>query len=330
MGAFTALVLEEDGGSAIKTLDDDALPEGGVTVAVDYSSLNYKDGMVLNGLGNLVKSYPHVPGIDFAGTVEESESLDFKPGDEVILTGWRVGETHWGGYATRARVRPEWLVPLPQGLTLRRTMAIGTAGFTAMAAVMALEEHGLKAGGERQVLVTGAAGGVGGVAVALLSNLGHRVAASTGRSEAHAYLKDLGAAAIIERTELETPPKGPLGKERWAGAIDTVGGSTLATVLAGLASWASCAAVGLAAGSKLETTLIPFLLRGVNLLGMASASCPHERRLKVWKRLAADMPLDKLDSITTVAPLTQVTALGGKILQGQVRGRTVIDVRGAG
>ncbi len=206
MGAFTALVLEEDGGSAIKTLDDDALPEGGVTVAVDYSSLNYKDGMVLNGLGNLVKSYPHVPGIDFAGTVEESESLDFKPGDEVILTGWRVGETHWGGYATRARVRPEWLVPLPQGLTLRRTMAIGTAGFTAMAAVMALEEHGLKAGGERQVLVTGAAGGVGGVAVALLSNLGHRVAASTGRSEAHAYLKDLGAAAIIERTELETPP----------------------------------------------------------------------------------------------------------------------------
>ena len=326
---FTALVLEETDGkvtSSLQTLADDSLPAGDVTIDVAYSTLNYKDGMILAGLGNLVKSYPHVPGIDLVGTVTDSSSPEYNPGDQVILTGWRVGEIHWGGYATRARVQSGWLVRVPDGLTLRRAMALGTAGLTAMMAVMVLEEHGLEQGGE--VLVTGAAGGVGSVAVALLAALGHRVAASTGRSETHGYLRDLGAAAIIERSELETPPKGPLGSERWAGAIDNVGGSTLATVLGTLNRGGSCAAVGLAAGTWLETTVIPFLLRGVNLLGIDSSHCPVDRRRQAWRRLAAEMPMDKLDAMTSEAPLSGIADLGGKILQGQVRGRTVIDVQG--
>ncbi len=326
---FTALVLEETDGkvtSSLQTLADDSLPAGDVTIDVAYSTLNYKDGMILAGLGNLVKSYPHVPGIDLVGTVTECSSPEYKPGDQVILTGWRLGEIHWGGYATRARVQSGWLVRVPDGLTLRRAMALGTAGLTAMMAVMVLEEHGLEQGGE--VLVTGAAGGVGSVAVALLAALGHRVAASTGRAETHGYLRDLGAAAIIERSELETPPKGPLGSERWAGAIDNVGGSTLATVLGTLNRGGSCAAVGLAAGTRLETTVIPFLLRGVNLLGIDSSHCPMDRRRQAWRRLAAEMPMEKLDAMTSEAPLSRVADLGGKILQGQVRGRTVIDVQG--
>ncbi len=325
---FTALVLEESDGkvtSSLQTLSDDSLPDGDVTIDVAYSTLNYKDGMILAGLGNLVKSYPHVPGIDLVGTVSECRSLEFKPGDQVILTGWRVGEIRWGGYATRVRALSEWLVRVPDGLTVRRAMALGTAGLTAMMSVMVLEEHGLKPNGE--VLVTGAAGGVGSVAVALLAALGHRVAASTGRAETHGYLKDLGAATIIERSELETPPKGPLGSERWAGAIDNVGGSTLATVLGTLNRRGSCAAVGLVAGPRLETTVIPFLLRGINLLGIDSGHCPIDQRRQAWRRLAADMPMDKLDAMTSEAPLSALPDLGGKILQGQVRGRTVIDVR---
>ena len=325
---FTALVLEETDGkitSSLQTLADDSLPDGDVTIDVAYSTLNYKDGMILAGLGNLVKNYPHVPGIDLVGTVSECSSPGFKPGDRVILTGFRVGEIHWGGYATRARVQSGWLVRVPDGLTVRRAMALGTAGLTAMMAVMVLEEHGLEQGGE--VLVTGAAGGVGSVAVALLAALGHRVAASTGRPETHSYLKDLGAANIIERSELETPPQGSLGTERWAGAIDNVGGSTLATVLGTLSRGGSCAAVGLAAGPRLETTVIPFLLRGINLLGIDSGHCPMDRRRQAWRRLAAEMPMDKLDAMTSEAPLSGVADLGGKILQGQVRGRTVIDVQ---
>ena len=326
---FTALVLEEADGkvtSAIRTLDDGSLPEGDVTVAIDCSTLNYKDGMVLKGIGRLVRTYPHVPGIDFAGTVEASDSPRYEPGDKVILTGWRVGEVHWGGYATRARVKSEWLVPLPEDMTLRQAMAHGTAGFTAMLAVMALEDHGLTPDTGREVLVTGAAGGVGSVAVAILAGLGYRVAASTGRAELHDYLTGLGAAGIVERADLETPVKGPMGSERWAGAIDNVGGDILANVLATLELWGSCAAVGLAAGPKLSTTVVPFLLRGINLLGIDSVQCPFERRVTAWQRLAREVPAETLERMTTTVPLADVPALAGAILAGQVRGRTVVDV----
>ncbi len=326
---FTALVLEESDGkvtSSIESLDDNTLPDGDVTVAVDYSTLNYKDGMIINGLGRIVRSYPHVPGIDFAGSVIESASPKFKPGDQVVLNGYRVGELHWGGLATKARVQADWLVPLPDGMTPRQAMAIGTAGYTAMLGVMALEDHGLAPDAEGEVLVTGAAGGVGSIAVAILANLGYRVAASTGRAETHDYLRDLGAATIIERAELETPPKGPLGSVRWAGAIDSVGGTTLATVLATLAPWSSCAAIGLAAGHELNTSVMPFLLRGLNLLGIDSNTCPMEPRVTAWRRLARELPTDKLEKMTAEVPLAAVPELAGKILQGQVKGRTVVDV----
>jgi acrylyl-CoA reductase (NADPH) len=329
--SFTAVVLKDLGdgkiAAAVETLANDRLPEGDVTVAVEYSTLNYKDGMILQGLGRLVRAYPHVPGIDFAGTVESSKSPDYKPGDKVVLTGWRVGEVHWGGYATRARVKADWLVPLPKGLTLEQSMAIGTAGFTAMLAVMALEDHGLKPTNEGEVLVTGAAGGVGSIATALLAGLGYRVAASTGRKALHGYLGELGASAIVEREELATPPKGPLGSERWSGAIDNVGGQTLHTVLATLRYWASCAAVGLASGPEIKTTVLPFLLRGINLLGIDSGMCPKPRRLKAWNRLAKELDKEKLAAMTHTESLAAVPGLAGKILQGQVRGRTIIRTR---
>ncbi|NQU60578.1 MAG: oxidoreductase [Rhodospirillales bacterium] len=328
---FTALVLEEDADrkvtAAIQTLDNDRLPEGDVTVGVEYSTLNYKDGMIIQGLGRLVREYPHVPGIDFAGTVEASDSPDYKPGDKVLLNGWRVGEIHWGGFATRARVKGDWLVPVPKGLTTEQCMAIGTAGYTAMLAIMALEDHGLTPDSEGEVLVTGAAGGVGSVATAILSNLGYRVAASTGREASHDYLKGLGATEIVGREELSTPPKGPLGGERWSGIIDSVGGPTLHTALATLRTWGSCAAVGLASGPGLETTVMPFLLRGINLLGIDSNTCPKERRLVAWDRLSKELPTDKLAAVTSTASLADLTDLAGKILQGQVQGRTVIDTR---
>lgn len=326
---FTALVLDEAEGkvtSSLKTLEDAALPEGDVTVSVAYSDLNYKDGMVLNGIGRLVRQYPHIPGIDFAGTVESSESPRFKPGDEVILTGWRVGEVHWGGYATKARVKSDWLVPLPDGINMRQAMAIGTAGFTAMLAIMALEDHGLKPDNKGEVLVTGAAGGVGGIAIALLASLGYQVAASTGRAHTHAYLRDLGAATIVDRAEFEVPPKGPMGPERWSGVIDNVGGKSLGAVLASICYWGSCASVGNAGGIAFESTVIPFLLRGINLLGIDSATCPRERRLVAWPRLARELPMDKLEAMTRVVPLADAPAEAGKILKGQVQGRTVIDV----
>lgn len=328
---FTALVLEEDDDhkvtSSIQTLDNDRLPDGDVTVGVEYSALNYKDGMVVQGLGRLVREYPHVPGIDFAGTVEASESADYKPGDKVLLNGWRVGEIHWGGFATRARVKGDWLVPVPDGLSTEQCMAIGTAGYTAMLAVMALEDHGLTTDSEGEVLVTGAAGGVGSIAVAILANLGYKVAASTGREDTHDYLKDLGATTIVGRDELTEPPKGPLASERWSGIIDSVGGPTLHTALATLNTHASCAAVGLASGFKLETTVMPFLLRGINLLGIDSNTCPKDRRFEAWNRIAKELPLDKLAAATNSASLADVPDLAGKILQGQVRGRTVINTR---
>ncbi|MCU0838437.1 MAG: oxidoreductase [Rhodospirillales bacterium] len=328
-GDFRALVLEQNDGNvtaAIKNLPDEALPPGDVTVRVAYSDLNYKDGMILKGLGRLVRTYPHVPGIDFAGVVEESSSSVFKPGDEVVLTGWRVGEIHWGGYAERARVKSEWLVPLPPNMTMRQAMALGTAGLTAMLAVMALENHGLKPDNRGDVLVTGASGGVGSVATAVLARLGFRVAAVTGRAESHEYLKALGATAIVDRAELDTPPKGPLAAERWSGAIDSVGGTTLANILASLCYWSSCAAVGNAGGVALNTTVIPFLLRGINLLGIDSATCPTERRLLAWQRLAKDLPLAALDAMTDVVPLSQLPEKADEILKGQIRGRTVVDL----
>lgn len=325
---FKALVLEEADGKvtgSVQSLPEEKLPAGDVTVAVEYSTLNYKDGLILKGLGRLVRAYPHVPGVDFAGTVEASDNPNWKPGDKVILTGWRVGEAHWGGYAQKARVKGEWLVPLPEGLSTRRAMAIGTAGFTAMLAVMALEDHGLQPG-QGEVLVTGAAGGVGSVATAVLAKLGHHVTASTGRAAAHDYLKQLGAATIIDRATIATPSGKPLESERWAGCIDSVGGSTLATILPQMRYHSSVASVGLAGGNKLETTVIPFIIRGVNLLGIDSVMCPVERRRTAWARLVRDLPMDKLDAMTESAKLSDLAALAGEIVAGRVRGRVVVDV----
>nr|WP_205762449.1 MDR family oxidoreductase [Magnetospirillum aberrantis] len=323
------MLLNENEGkvsASVETLSADRLPPGDVTVRVDYSTLNYKDGMVLKGLGRLVRSYPHVPGIDFVGTVEASDHPDWKAGDKVILTGWRVGEVWWGGYAQYARVRGEWLVPLPKGLSARRAMALGTAGLTAMLAVMALEDHGLTRESEGEVLVTGAAGGLGSVATAILARRGYRVAASTGRPEQHAYLKDLGASVLVDRAELAGGAAKPLLAERWAGCVDSVGGATLAHVLASLRLHGAVASCGNAGGVELNTTVLPLLLRGISVLGIDSAQCPTPRRVAAWNRLAAEMPLDLLDAMTVEAGLSDLPALGGDILKGQVRGRVVVDV----
>jgi acrylyl-CoA reductase (NADPH) len=325
---FKALLLTEKDGKVtaqITELDEERLPEGDVTVRVQYSTLNYKDGLILNGLGRLVRTYPHVPGVDFAGVVEASQHPRFRPGDNVILTGWRVGEMHWGGYAERARVKGDWLVKLPVDLTARNAMAIGTAGFTAMLCVMALEAHGLTpAAGD--VLVTGAAGGVGSVAVAVLAKLGHRVVASTGRADTHAYLKALGAAEIVDRATLAQPSGKPLERERWAGCIDSVGGATLAAVLQQMKYRASVAACGLAGGNKLETTVIPFIIRGVKLLGIDSVMSPREERKEAWERLTRDLPPDKLESMIVPAKLEDLPALSKQILDGKVRGRVVVEI----
>jgi acrylyl-CoA reductase (NADPH) len=325
---FKALVVDDVGGTvtaAVRDLDDALLPSGNVTVAVEYSTVNYKDGLVVTGAGGLVKQYPHVPGIDFAGSVIESAHPAYRPGDNVVLTGWRVGEVRWGGYAQKAAVNGDWLVPLPPGLTARQAMAIGTAGLTAMLAVIALEAQGLTpASGE--VLVTGAAGGVGSVATAILARRGYQVVASTGRPEAHDYLKSVGATAIIDRAPFSEIAKRPLERERWAACVDSVGGNTLARVLAQMKYRGSVAAVGLAGGSKLEHTVIPFLLRGVSLLGIDSVMCSTPRRIEAWNRLQSDLPLDRLESMTVAAGLDDVPRLAAEILKGQVRGRVVVEI----
>ncbi len=328
---FKALLLEEADGkvsSSIQALEESRLPEGDVTIAVQYSTLNYKDGMILKGLGRLVRAYPHVPGIDFAGTVVESNHPSWKQGDEAILTGWRVGETRWGGYAERARVKGDWLVKLPAGLTAKRAMAIGTAGFTSMLCVMELEKNGIgPASGD--VLVTGAAGGVGSVAVAILATLGYKVVASTGRvAEESDYLRALGASEIIDRATIATPSGKPLDTERWAGCVDAVGGSTLATVLPQIKYRGCVAACGLAGGTKLETSVIPFLLRGVRLIGIDSVMCPVEIRREAWQRLARDLPVDRLDTATKTVRLEELPTLAGDILAGKVRGRVVVAIGG--
>ena len=325
-----ALVVEKDEetgktSAAVQEIAESDLPEGDVTVAVEYSTVNYKDGLCIGPGGGLVRTYPHVPGIDFAGTVESSDDDRYKPGDKVVLTGWRVGEARWGGYAEKARVKAGWLVPLPECMTTRQAMAVGTAGFTATLAVMALEDHGLTPE-KGEVLVTGAAGGVGSVATALLSKLGYEVAAVTGRPEQEDYLKGLGASRIVPRDEINETTKRPLEAETWAGCVDAVGGAMLARVLGQMKYGGSVAAVGLAGGADLPAKVIPFLLRGVNLLGIDSVMQPFENRQRAWQRVASDLPLDQLEGMVTPATLEDLPRLGSEILNGQVRGRIVVEV----
>ena len=326
---FKALVVEknEDGktSATVQELSLDQLPAGDVTVAVDYSTVNYKDGLCVGPGGGLVRNYPHIPGIDFAGTVEASDDDRYKQGDKVVLTGWRVGESRWGGYAQKARVKADWLVPLPEGIDTRQAMAVGTAGFTAMLAVMALEDHGLTPE-NGPVLVTGAAGGVGSVATAILANLGYEVAAVTGRPEMADYLKSLGATQIVAREEINAIVKRPLEGEMWAGCVDAVGGNMLARVLGQMKYGASVSSVGLAGGAGLTATVIPFLLRGVNLLGIDSVMQPYAKRIRAWDRLASDLPLDKLEAMIFPARLQDLSQLGQDILKGNIKGRVVVDV----
>lgn len=326
---FRALVLTQGAdrkvSGTIETLPEDRLPAGDVTVAIDYSTLNYKDGLVLTSGGGLVKTWPHVGGIDFAGTVETSDNPSFKPGDKVVLNGYRVGELHWGGYATKARVKGDWLVKLPASISPRHAMAIGTAGYTSMLCVAALEKHGIRpASGE--ILVTGAAGGVGSVAVAILAKLGYTVVAATGRAQEGDYLKALGATTIMDRKELTEAPDRPLLGERFAGVVDTVSGVMFARALAQVKYGGAAAVCGLAAGPAFPGSILPFILRGVSVYGIDSVMLPKAPREEAWRRLGSDLPLDKLDSTVSEAGLGDLMALAPKILKGEIRGRVVVDV----
>ena len=327
MATFKAIRVDkaEKGTSVAFTQFDEAeLMEGDVTVRVEWSTLNYKDGLAVTGKAPVVRRFPMIAGIDFAGTVEQSSHPEWKAGDKVICNGWGMGETHLGAYAQKARVKGDWLVRLPEGMSARAAMAIGTAGYTAMLAVLALEKHGLtpKSGA---IVVTGAAGGVGSVAIAVLSKLGYHVIASTGRMSEEAYLKGLGAAEVIDRNELSGPAK-PLAKERWAGGIDSVGSTTLANVLSMTKYGGAVAACGLAAGMDLPSSVAPFILRGVSLLGIDSVMCPIALRKVAWTRLASDLDPSKLAEITHEIQLDEVIAAGAKILAGQVRGRMVVKI----
>lgn len=327
MATFKAIRIDkaDKGTTAQLTQFDEAeLMDGDVTVRVEWSTLNYKDGLALTGKAPVVRRFPMIAGIDFAGTVEASSHPQWKAGDKVVCTGWGMGETHLGAYAEKARVKGDWLVALPQGLSARDAMAIGTAGFTAMLAVLALEKHGLspKSG---PVVVTGAAGGVGSVAIAVLSKLGYHVIASTGRASEADYLKQLGAAEVIDRNELSAPAK-PLAKERWAGGVDSVGSTTLANLLSMTKYGGAIAACGLAAGMDLPSSVAPFILRGVCLLGIDSVMCPIEPRKAAWQRLASDLDRTKLSEITKEISLDEVSEWGAKILAGQVRGRIVVKI----
>lgn len=327
MATFKAIRIDKaDKGTtaALTQFDEAELMDGDVTVRVEWSTLNYKDGLALTGKAPVVRRFPMIAGIDFAGTVEASSHPQWKAGDKVICTGWGMGETHLGAYAEKARVKGDWLVALPQGLSARDAMAIGTAGFTAMLSVLALEKHGVspKSG---PVVVTGAAGGVGSVATAMLSKLGYHVIASTGRASEADYLKSLGAAEVIDRNELSAPAK-PLARERWAGGVDSVGSTTLANLLSMTKYGGAIAACGLAAGMDLPSSVAPFILRGVCLLGIDSVMCPIEPRKAAWQRLASDLDRSKLSEITTEIPLAEVPEWGAKILAGQVRGRIVVKI----
>ncbi|MFZ1324908.1 MAG: MDR family oxidoreductase [Candidatus Contendobacter sp.] len=324
---FKALVLTQQDGRTVASLNqlsDAELPAEDVLVAVDYSSLNYKDGLAITGKGKIVRRFPLVPGIDLAGTVLESAAPAWRAGDRVLLTGWSVGEQYWGGYAQRARVKAHWLTALPEGLDSRQAMAIGTAGFTAMLCVLALEQAGLQPDAAKPVLVTGASGGVGSVAVALLAKLGYRVSAVTGRAENDDYLRALGAAELLGREEMSAPCR-PLEAQRWSGVVDTVGGRMLARALAESDYGGMVAASGLAGGAELPTTVMPFILRSVKLLGVDSVLYPSELRQAVWERLARDLPMALLERMSQVAPLAETLRLAEAILAGQVRGRVVVD-----
>lgn len=324
---FRAILIDKDDTgyrASLQTLDEAQLPAGDVRVRVSHSTLNYKDALAITGKGPVVRQFPMVPGIDLAGVVEESRHPDFKAGDAVLLNGWGVGEGHWGGLAEQARLNGDWLIPLPAGFSAAEAMALGTAGYTAMLAVLALERHGVTP--ERgEVLVTGANGGVGSVAIALLAKLGYRVAASTGRPEEAEYLKSLGAAEIVERASLSAPGR-PLGRERWAGAIDSVGSHTLANVCAGTRYGGCVAACGLAQGMDFPATVAPFILRGVTLAGIDSVMRPRADRLEAWSRLARDLDKRLLAPITRTIGLEEVIPTAGELLAGKVRGRVVVDV----
>jgi acrylyl-CoA reductase (NADPH) len=323
---FNAVLIERDEGpyrAAFVALDEARLPAGDVTVRVGYSTLNYKDALAITGKAPVVRQFPMVPGIDFVGTVEVSDNPVYRAGDRVLLNGWGVGEQHWGGLAQRARVKGEWLIPLPAGFTPRQSMAIGTAGYTAMLCVIALERHGVRPD-SGEVLVTGAAGGVGSVAVAVLAKLGYRVAAMTGRPAEAEYLRRLGAAELLDRTPYAIAGK-PLTKERWAGAIDVVGSHTLANVCASMRYRGVVAACGLAGGLDFPATVAPFILRGVTLAGVDSVMCPRADRLEAWQRLSRDLDVDKLEFLTEEIGLSQVVDRAAGFLEGRVRGRVVVD-----
>lgn len=325
---FRALVVTEQPDRRdvqVKDVSLSDLPPGDVVVQVAYSTLNYKDGLAVTGKGKVLRSNPMAPGIDFAGTVVESAAPQYQPGDAVVLTGWGVGEKHWGGFSQYNRVPAEWLVPLPAGLTLRQSMAIGTAGFTAMLCVLALERFGMRPG-EREVVVTGAAGGVGSVAVALLARAGYTVVAATGRPEEADYLRALGAHEIIDRAVFTAPGR-PLERERWGGAIDTVGGATLGGLFRSMAYHSAVAAVGNAGGTEFTTSVFPFILRGVALLGVESVVVPPAERLAAWERLARDLPTEVIERTITMIGLHELPAYSEAITHGQVRGRVVVDVQ---
>ena len=325
---FKAILIERDERpyrAGLTELNEAQLPAGDVTVRVDFSTLNYKDALAITGKAPVVRHFPMVPGIDLAGSVQESENTSYRVGDRVVLNGWGVGEQHWGGLAQLARVKGEWLIPLPAEFTARQSMAIGTAGYTAMLCVIALERHGI-APDSGDILVTGAAGGVGSVAVAVLAKLGFRVVAVTGRAAEADFLKRLGAAEVLDRAVFASPGK-PLGKERWAGAIDVVGNHTLVNVCASMRYRGVVAACGLAGGLDFPATVAPFILRGVTLVGVDSVLCPRADRLEAWRRLTQDLDVTKLDLLTEEIDLSQVIDRAAGLLEGQVRGRLVVDTR---
>jgi acrylyl-CoA reductase (NADPH) len=300
------------------------LMDGDVTVKVEHSTVNYKDGLALTGKAPIIRKFPLIPGVDFAGTVTQSTHKDYKPGDKVILNGWGVGESHHGGYAGLARVSGDWLIKMPHSMSTAETMAVGTAGYTAMLCILALEHEDVKPS-NGEILVTGAAGGVGTIAIAILSKLGFKVAASTGRTSEEPFLKSLGAASVIDRNEFNTPVK-PLAKARWAGAVDAVGSTTLANVISQINPEGTVAACGLAQGMDLPTSVAPFILRGVKLIGINSVTCPTPRRIEAWRRIATDLDRAKLTALTSHVKLDDVPRIGSDILAGKVRGRVVVDL----
>ena len=324
---FKGILIEKDENgyrAELKNIDEQQLPEGDVTVRIAYSSLNYKDSLAITGKGPVVRRFPMVPGIDLVGTIEESDNPQYKVGDEVLLNGWGVGETHWGGLAQMARLKGDWLIPLPSGFTPSQVVSIGTAGYTAMLCILALEKNGVKPG-DGEILVTGAAGGVGSIATAILSKLGYTIVAVSGRTAEAEYLKRLGASEVLDRSQFSSQGK-PLGKERWAGAVDVVGSHTLANVCATMKYRGIVTACGLAGGMDFPTTVAPFILRGVTLVGIDSVMCPRADRLEAWRRLAMDLDLSRLELISSEVALSEVIPLADKMLNGEIRGRFIVDV----